>query len=164
MEPNIGAAIIAGSVSFFTAIITVVISFFISRSSIRSEIEKLHIQQKRAFTEKLYELRLDIYPEAFDITQDVGKKGERDHQTVETLIRNTRDNLATWHRKKAGLVLSERSLKAYYELRDALSKQPARQDEFATEQLKKIWFARNVFRGCLRDDVGLLHEEDNEES
>jgi len=164
MDPNILAAVIAGSVAFVKALITAVISVLISRSSIRADIANLQLEQKRALTQKLYELRLSVYPEAFDITQDIGKRGERDDKEIKTLIKNARDNLITWHRKRAGLVLSEKSLISYYDLKECLSKQPAHRDAYTAEQLKKIWLARNAFRGCLREDVGLLYEEDSQYS
>lgn len=160
MDPRVEAALIAGIVSLFG----VIISYFVSLFNIRAEFEKLRLEQKHAFTDKLYAMRLEVYPEVFDITQDVGKRGERTDKEIALTIRKARDSLISWQRKRAGLLLSERSLEAYYELKSALSKQPADRDGYTNEQLGKIWYARNAFRGCLRDDVGLLHEIDHDKS
>jgi len=41
-----------------------------------------------------------------------------------------------------------------------LKKKPGDGSVFSTDQLDKIWRTRNLFRRALRDDVGLLYEED----
>ncbi len=51
-------------------------------------------------------------------------------------------------------------MSAFYALRDVLARSPGDGKAFTSKQLENIWRARNVFRGMLRDDVGLLYEED----
>jgi hypothetical protein len=160
MDPEVAAAIIAAIVS----LLGVVINYFVSQAKIKAEFGSLRLQQQHDFTEKLYEMRLEAYPEVFDITQDIGKRGERSGEDVARSIHHALESLIEWQRKRAGLILSEKSLQAYYELRTALSKQPADRDGYTDEQLKRIWFARNAFRGSLRDDVGLLHSLDDADS
>ncbi len=155
-DPRVQAALIAAAVSLIVSLL----SYWAALHRIRAERRNLEERLKRGLTEKLYSLRLEIYPEAFEITSDAGKYAGRTDKEIIEHTRETLDQLMGWERERAGLVLSRRSLRAFYALRDALSRGPGDGNAYTSEQLENMWRARNVFRGRLRDDVGLLYEED----
>ncbi len=156
MDPRVQAAYIAGSI----AILGFVINYLVVRVKIRAELKALKLNQKHAFTEKLYILRLDAYPEVFNIIQDIGKRGDYSNEDIISITEEVTKKLLLWQRTKAGLLLSKQSLDAYYQLKQKLLKKPADKNGYSDTQLKNIWYARNSFRGCLRNDVGLLHDDE----
>lgn len=155
MNPTVEAALIASAISVVVALI----GYLAARSKIRSELQAIKLQQKHSFVEKLLEIRLEAYPDVFDITQNIGKRSNYTDEEIIQITNEALEKLDAWQRKKSGLLLSRKSLSSYYELRDALRKNPANKGAYTNVQLEKIWFARNSFRGCLRDDVGLLHDD-----
>lgn len=157
MDTKVIAALIAGVIS----VIGFLITFFATLYKINVERENIKKQLARDFTDKLYALRLEIYPEAFEITQEIGKKAIFSDQEIIDISSEARHKLKDWGSKKAALVLSERSLEAFYELKDLLSKNPGDGTKYTDIQIKNIWLARNKFRGSLRNDVGLLYGEED---
>lgn len=156
MDARVETALIAGAVSLVVALI----SFLVARSKIRAELHTLKLQQKHAFIERLYEQRLNAYPEVFEITRDLGRKGNRTPEEVVKTIKAAREKLEIWHSRKSGLFLSRKSLGAYYELLEALKKNPETKTGYSEEQLRKVSTKRNELRWALRDDIGLLHDEE----
>ena len=67
MEPNVGilSAAIAAIVSLFNALI----SALANRRAIQAERERLERQLQRDMTTKLYDVRLEAYPKAIEITE-----------------------------------------------------------------------------------------------
>ncbi|MEM7584358.1 MAG: hypothetical protein AAF560_13295 [Acidobacteriota bacterium] len=155
-DPRLQAALVAAAVSLAISILTYWTA--IKRNQAESENQKERL--RRGLTEKLYALRLEVYPEAFEITSDLGSRGSKTDEDMIGRTQMTLDLLMKWEKERAGLVLSKRSLDAFRSLRDALSRKPGDGTAYTSKQLDKIWRARNTFRGRLRDDVGLLYEED----
>lgn len=156
MDPRVEAALIAGAISIVVALI----SYLVSGSKIQAELKAIKLQQRHSFNEKLLELRLVAYPEVFDITQNIGKRSQFSDDVIKSIIEESLKNLVAWQSKKSGLLLSKSSLEGYYVLKNALRKNPANNGSYTNEQLGKLWKARNKFRSCLRNDVGLLHEDE----
>jgi len=158
MDPKVQTALIAGVVSLIVSVIT----YFATRQRIQAERDNLADQLRRGFTEKLYALRLDIYIEAFDITQDLGKKGGRTDKEIIAIIDNAAEKLSDWRNHRAALVLSEKALDAYYSLTKRLKRNPGDGTAYTEQQITNIWNARNSFRGALRNDIGLIYVEDRD--
>ncbi len=156
MDSRVEAAIIAGIVSVIVSLIAYIVGIL----KIRNERLMLEKKLNRNLTEKLYSIRLDAYPEGFEITADIGKFAGRSDEEVSTEIIKTRKALKSWSRKKVSFLLSEKALDAFYKLDQALKKNPGDNTTYTAQQRTKIWEARNRFRSSLREDVGLLFEED----
>jgi len=155
MDAKVEAALVAGIVSLITA----VIGFILTRAKIHAELRALKLQQKHSLLEKLYELRLDAYPEVFSITQEVAKPSEQTGDETKFIMQAAAEKLESWHSSKSGLLLSRASLRAYYDLLEVLRKQPANASGYTNDQLRKIRERRNNFRWALREDIALLHDE-----
>jgi hypothetical protein len=56
--------------------------------------------------------------------------------------------------------MSEESLNGYYDVLEALKANLALGDRYNEQQMERIWQARTAFRKQLRNDVGLLFEEE----
>jgi hypothetical protein len=152
MQPELLSALIAGGVSLIVSLIT----YITSVRSLKIEREKLERQLERQFTDRLYNLRLINYPEAFKITEPLGKKN--------TIIQTQEigKQLKSWKAGEVSLILSNRARQSFYNLQEAINKKPETAKGFSEQQNFKIWKLRNLFRGELRGDLGLLFEEDGD--
>jgi hypothetical protein len=149
-------ALIAGSVSLVVSAIGSGATLFTNAANRR----RLEREIRHKFVEKLYEIRLEVYPEAFEITQLILRRKTPMKINKRDELMAIRKRLLEWSNSKAALVLSRRSMRAFYALKNALNKQPGLKDEYTDEQVEKIWSARNQFRRCLRRDLGVLLDED----
>jgi hypothetical protein len=152
---NMESAIIAAITSLIISTFSVYLSF---RNQIQQK-EQFDKNQKRALTNKLYELRLENYPKAFSITEWLQKSKGNNLDPKNAL--KVLEDLKEWKTGTISLIMSKVSVDKFYELRDALSKQPALGNSYSNEQIEKIWILRNQFRRSLRKDIGLLYEEEN---
>lgn len=129
---------------------------------LQSQKEHLERELQRKFTEKLYDLRLDMYPQAFEITDQL--RGEyifKDDLSQEAL-KDILTKIQDWNKTKAGFLLSKSSLNTFYELRKALGLHPESNGKYSERQRKQIWQCKNRFRGALKADVNLLYAEEKE--
>jgi hypothetical protein len=158
MEITILTALISALVSLVVALITVLAS----RGTIRSEREKLERELQRNMTSRLYEVRLESYPKAMEITEGLRKEHleKQDKNLSQEYIRDILNQLDAWHATKAGFIISRKSLCNLYALREALQQKPEFDDKYSPEQIKRIWNAKNEFRATLRADIQLLFKED----
>lgn len=159
MNPNIVTAIIAAFVSLVVSLIT----FWATRSQIESNKERQERELQRKLTEKLYELRIAAYPKAFSITQGLLGNIIDDEKTTKEQIDDIREQLAKWASSDAAFILSQKSRKAYYRIRDALMVKPE-ENRYSKEQRGEMWKAKNKLRACLREDVALLFGEEEIEN
>ncbi|MDD5222423.1 MAG: hypothetical protein PHE84_00405 [bacterium] len=112
--------------------------------------------------DKICELRLSSYPRAFEITDPLGSQYLFKNKISTGSIKQIRENLIEWNKALAGFVLSEKSLKAFYKLREALDLNSGHNHFLSQERLERIWKAKSHFRACLREDVNLASEEDEQ--
>ena len=112
----------------------------------------------RTLTTKLYDLRLEHYPKALELIEEVYRKkgGNFDPSTV----RKTCEELINWKKGIINLIISNEAHKSYYTLRDAMMKNPAQVNQYSPEQVEKITSAIKEFRQQLRRDVGFLFREE----
>ena len=105
-------ALIAGSVSLIVSGIGLGATLITNAANRRRLVREI----RHKFVEKLYELRLEVYPEAFEITQLILRRkmpikiNKRDELTA------IRKRLLEWSNGKAALVISRRSMRALYAL------------------------------------------------
>ncbi|MCX5858826.1 MAG: hypothetical protein NT056_02845 [Proteobacteria bacterium] len=110
--------------------------------------------------DKICELRLSSYPRAFEITDQLGSQNLFKSKISTGSVKQIREDLIEWNKALASFVLSEKSLKTFYKLREALDLNSGHHHLLNQERLEKIWKAKNQFRACLREDVNLTSEED----
>jgi hypothetical protein len=155
MAPEISTAIIAGLVSLVIA----AASYIANKRALRADREKHERDLQRRLTEKLLDLRMESYPYAFEITDKLlGEHLFHGKITAITLL-SVHDELSEWNSSKAGFLLSNASIEAYYQLRDAL-KIAKTTRSLSKDQIRTIWRGKNQFRRCLRSDVRLLYSEE----
>lgn len=152
------AALIAGSVS----VIVSMIGFLVAKHKLRHEISLFTRQADVDLIKKLYELRLDLYGKAFDITDRIYRRSESDW-FQETDVRDWLNDLRDWKSGSVNLVISYGALNAFRELEQALATNPGHQSTYTTNQIKKVYSLRDTFRSSLRKDVRLLHQGDHAE-
>jgi len=110
--------------------------------------------------DKICELRLSSYPRAFEITDQLGSQYLFKNKVSCGSVKQIREDLIEWNKALTGFVLSEKSLKTFYKLREALDLNSGHNHFLNQERLEKIWKAKSQFRACLREDVNLTSEED----
>jgi hypothetical protein len=158
MPYTIITALIAGSISLIVSVIT----YVTTKRQMALEREKLERQLKRKFTERLYDLRLQHYAKAFEITENLGKGELTATAGLQSQHIAIRDQLKNWKSGEVNLIISDKALEEFYELLRALKKNPEKGTVYSNTQIDNLWRARNKLRGALRFDLGLLFQEDRE--
>ena len=156
---NLNPVVLSASIAGVISLIGVLISFITNQHSIKTQGDRFEKELQRRFTDKLYELRLDSYPKAFEITDDL--RGEflfRKGISIKKLA-SIRLELSKWNKTKAGFLLSESSLREYYAIRDSLDFSPPN-DVLTEDRMNTIWKCKNRFRSALKEDLNLLYVEE----
>lgn len=124
-----------------TAIITGIFGYWLAYKQLQDK-----------YFEGLRQKRLETYPALIKITQNLGKT-----QTSYEQHKQARTDLIAWVTADHGgfLTLSKKSLLYFNELKELLKKQTSDNNEYSSEQLKKIFYSRNKLRGSLVDDVSI---------
>lgn len=152
---------------FSPSLVTAITSLVISLVAFFQFYKNQNFQQKqfnktinRNLTTKLYDLRLEIYPKAFEITDNIykDKGGNFDSER----LKNVLNELTEWKKGKLNLIISSEALESYYQLRNNLMKNPADKNKYSPEQVDKITNSNNNFRKQLRRDLGFLFKEEKE--
>lgn len=146
--------------AIIAAITSVVISLLTLYQSLRNQKQQMAQfakGQNRALTTKLYDLRLQYYPPAFEITEWLQRtKGNNlDH----LLVFKVKNEIKTWKAGVVSLIISYEAMQAFLDFKNALTKQPGHGNTYTPAQVEKIWKARSELRRQLRKDIGLLHNE-----
>jgi hypothetical protein len=150
-------ALIAG----FISISGVVISYLINTKQLHQQEINIKKQLQRPMTEKLYELRLKIYPKAFEITEKIKQKRAPIFINPSDEIIGIYDELISWKNGEASLVLSHQSLYCFGELCKKLDKLPNNGlGGYSKVQADNIIKAKTNFRRQMRNDVNFLYDED----
>ena len=160
MDPDIRVALIAGGISVCISII----SFLSSLLVIKGQQLDLERKIQNQYTDKLYSLRLEHYPQAFILTEQIQQRPKPKKIIERTELQNIALQLYSWKTGAVSLIISKRSLDKFFALRDALSVGYAENDRFSDSQVERIMNTRNEFRSSLRQDIGLLYEEDELEN
>lgn len=147
--------------------IAMITSFLVSFLSYKQFIRSNELQQKqfdrsfnRALTTKLYDLRLNVYPRALEITDKIYKAKGGNYDS--TIIQEALEELIEWKKGLVDLIISVEALESFFELRDALMKNPETQYKYSSVQVENISNKTKNFRRQLRRDIGFLFREEKE--
>ena len=152
MDDKIIAAIIAAAIS----IVGVGVNWVLSNRRLKIERRKLITERQSPFAEKVYQLRLDNYGEAFDITEYLrpGSRGFK-QENLDAMV----DKLEQWRSGQVYLILGYESLEAYRELIGDLKRKPGTGDQYTEQQIEKIVGSKVKFRRALKQDLGVVYSE-----
>lgn len=156
MAVLLSPAIIASLTSLVISFITL-FQFFKNQ---RSQQEQFNKAQDRALTNKLYDLRIEYYPKAFQITMNIYRR--KGNNYIEADLRKAREELIEWKGGTVDLILSVEASHSYYDLRDILRKNPANNGRYSAEQVDAIHEIVKNFRKQLRRDLGFMFREEKE--
>jgi len=154
MSEKILVAAIAGSVSLVVALFGLLAGYFQHRNAI----DKLKVEIDNKYNERLYEKRINLYPEAFRIASRIKKLKKPELIIPKNIQEEILKELNVWAEGDAGLFMSNNTIKCYFELRESLGNNPGDGEFYTHRQVEKIWEARTNFRKALRADVGNLHK------
>ncbi|MCL7931351.1 hypothetical protein [Halomonas llamarensis] len=156
MDSNLASALIAATVSLIVSLVTL----WATRYKAETDKERQERELERKLTERLYEKRIEAYPKAFSITQNLLSSIKENDGLKQEELTKVYHAISEWASNDASFILSLRSLNAYYRLREAILVEPDEDGKYTREQREHIWKAKNKLRGSLRDDVHLLFLED----
>lgn len=161
MELIVGllSALVAALVSLGVGLL----SFVANRNELRAERERAERELQRSMTARLYELRLEVYPEAIAITDGLRKARlwNLNDPPSRAYFQEVLAQLDAWHSAKAFLLLSRPAVEALYNLRKVLQDVgTSSQDDYSNEYKQRIWEAKGRFRYALRADIQLLYQEE----
>ncbi|KAM3106370.1 hypothetical protein ACKFKH_18960 [Phormidesmis sp. 146-20] len=156
------SAVIAAGVSVVIALI----SYIANRNALKLQNEKFERELQRSMTTKLYDKRLEIYPEAIQITDGLrrSKIAIQGKGVPEEYFKGIVAKLDEWHSTRAFLLLSENAVQAFYALRKVVREKPGVEGVYSEEHLEKMWKAKGAFRYALRADIQLLYREETNNS
>ena len=156
MNERITPSIIAALTSLIISIITL-FQFFRSQKLQQKQFDK---NLSRGLTSKLYDLRIDCYPKAFEITDSIHKLkgGNYDPKIIQTALAE----LIDWKKGIVSLVISVEALESFIALRDVLMRNPEKKDTYSSTQIENISHRTKEFRKQLRRDIGFLFREEKE--
>ena len=156
MNEIITPSIIAALTSLIISIITL-FQFFRSQKLQQKQFDK---NLSRGLTSKLYDLRIDCYPKAFEITDSIHKLkgGNYDPKIIQT----AEAELIDWKKGIVSLVISVEALESFIALRDVLMRNPEKKDTYSSTQIENISHRTKEFRKQLRRDIGFLFREEKE--
>ena len=112
LSSTIVAALIAGGVSVTVS----VIGFLVTKHKLKQDIALFTRQADVDLIRTLYDLRLDLYGKAFDITSRIYRRSESDW-FQEGEVREWLKNLRDWKSGNVNLVISHGTLNARQESR-----------------------------------------------
>ena len=151
MSTDVEVAVIAAAVSLVVSLV----GFISSSLSLRVQREQIERQIRSRFLEKLYLLRLEHYSAAFVITDKIQHRPEPERIISRSDLLKINQELYEWKSGVVSLIISANSLKAFYELRDALGMGYAEQGRFSKAQIDKIFKSHANFRRALRSDLNM---------
>ena len=156
MNEIITPSIIAALTSLIISIITL-FQFFRSQKLQQKQFDK---NLSRGLTSKLYDLRIDCYPKAFEITDSIHKLkgGNYDPKIIQTALAE----LIDWKKGIVSLVISVEALESFIALRDVLMRNPEKKYTYSSTQIENISHRTKEFRKQLRRDIGFLFREEKE--
>jgi hypothetical protein len=160
MHPHLAIVIISLALAALVSAVVANIFFQRFKREVLKANHKLSNNHSPHLDDKICELRLSSYPRAFEITDQLGSQNLFKSKISTGSIKQIRKDLIEWNKALAGFVLSEKSLKSFYKLREALDLNSGHHHLLNQERLERIWKAKSQFRACLREDVNLASEED----
>jgi hypothetical protein len=145
-------------IASFTALCISIITFYQFFKNQRFQQKQFDENLNRTLTNKLYDLRIENYPLAYEITDIIYKHkgGNYDSQELKTVL----ENLIVWKKGIVNLIISVECRDSFYDLRDVLMKNPANNQVYSKEQIDKIFGANKFFRKQLRRDLGFMYREE----
>ncbi|SNR57874.1 hypothetical protein SAMN06265371_10613 [Lutibacter agarilyticus] len=145
-------------IASFTALCISLITLYQFFKNQRFQQKQFDKNLNRTLTNKLYDLRIENYPLAYEITDIIYKHkgGNYDYQELKTVL----ENLIVWKKGIVNLIISVECRDSFYDLRDVLMKNPANNQEYSKEQIDKIFQANKFFRKQLRRDLGFMYREE----
>lgn len=147
-------------ITALTALILSMITLFQFFKNLRFQQEQFLKTNNRELTTKLYDLRLEHYPKAFDITDKIIK--EKGNSYDENKLQLAKDELIAWKSGVVNIIISVECRDSYFVLRDLLMKNPAENGTYSAKQVENIENAKRDFRKQLRRDFGFMYREEKE--
>jgi hypothetical protein len=156
MDTDVKVALIAGGISIIVSFLGFISSWIV----LRAQYKELERKIQNQFTDKLYSLRLEHYPQAFILTEQIQHRSKPQQIVEQVELMSIAEKLYVWKTGTVSLIISNQSRKKFLALRDALSMGYGENDKYTNEQVEKIMKTRNEFRSSLRQDIGFLYQED----
>jgi hypothetical protein len=147
-------------VATIAAVVAIAVSVITSVLTHKFPLQRLELEVSEKWRAKLYELRLEHYPRAFEVTGRLmfSRKSRNSADELDNIKRDLRD----WWVGPAALLLSKSSVDAYYNLENALKE--AIEIGGMKERTVNLLFKTNrAFRLALRKDLDVIFrvEESN---
>jgi hypothetical protein len=157
MSDQLIAALVAGLVSMLVS----GIAFASGWLALRAKSREVERQIRSSFMDKLYQLRLEQYPAAFEITKSLTRVPKIEKSFCRERMLELRAQLGEWINGPAGLIVSAQVMRCSYELRDVLGINYGDGDKYSRVQMEKFVAAAATLRRELREDVRFLHIADH---
>ena len=148
------------SIELLTALIAAITSLFVSGVGYFFQQREIRKRLDRMFTDRLYNMRLDCYPPAFDITDRILRRPKPEGILPKEELGKIRYDLISWKKGVVNIAISADSLMAYRDLVDALNMGYGHKDQYTEAQIEKVFNYKHQFRRNLRAVLGYLYNEE----
>jgi len=157
MDIKLQSALIAGIVSLIGPLVT----YLTVKRQLSAQRERIEREHQSKFLANAYDLRLKLYPKAFEVTERAGKFYGLKRAEIISEHNKIADELRAWRNSEVILVISDYALECSYRLERELKKKPSEpKANFSDEQKRRMWGLRQKFRRSLREDLNLLLNTD----
>lgn len=151
--------IIIAIISFTGVIISVTASLVISRGQAKHQIEKMRIELEEAYTGKLFEKRLEVYPSLYSILSGFAKCLHK-NQVNKEVINRTLERLDEWDNNYA-LFLSPLTAHNMYELRRVFQRYQTMDEARVIKNAKKDYIYKVMgLENALKTEIGVFSARD----
>jgi hypothetical protein len=115
-------------------------------------------------TARLYDRRVALYPSLFVATEPFRMSRLDSALDLKSHVSDALEKVEQWGAQKGGLILSEVAYERFLELRLAVRRLihliDTGNNNDCQELKREVWTCKNRLRAAIRDDLGLMFDED----
>lgn len=147
--------IIVAVISLFSVTTSVIMSFLISRTQSKTQVERARMELEETYTGKLFEKRMDVYPSLYNILSYFSKLINKDQITLEVIERTVKQ-LEDWDSQYA-IFTSPLTAQKLFELRKIFDKYLNKKITISQKTLKKDFLSSLMgLENALKMELGVF--------
>jgi hypothetical protein len=157
---QISTEIVVALIALFGVLLPILVSLFVSKKTISTELRKLRFQAEQVFWSEILKRRMDTYPQLYYLLSEFNKKIEFTHQISKTDIESLSVKINEWDSENA-IVFSRRTATLCYRFREMLWELIEESDEELKKKLSNQELLRDIYQKtgtlelALKSDLGI---------
>lgn len=147
-------------IALLGVIISCGVSYYISSTQVESAAKSLRLEFEQRINQKLFEKRLDVYPELYILLGDFGRKIEGNEEITRGEMKNTLEKVDDWDRKNSVFVSSAviAQILTIRTLLAPLSSEKSQAKPLGMKDKRSLFRAALDLQKALRAELGVYRE------